>query len=246
MSPISGPTVAVIVAHPDDETLWAGGAVLLHPEWRCSIFSLCRASDPDRAPRFERAARELGAADSRIADLDDGPGQLPLSISEVAKATLGLVAGGASPEAGRAGTPARESSDSAGAPAGESSGGPPSFDLIITHSPHGEYTRHCRHEEVSRAVIALLRSGRIAARELWLFAYEDEERRRYPHAIPVAPLQVLLPEEIWRRKYEIMTVLYGFSPDSWEARTTPSAEAFWRFEDATTAALAFDVEGDES
>jgi hypothetical protein len=27
-----------------------------------------------------------------------------------------------------------------------------SFDLILTHAPQGEYTRHRRHEEVSRAV----------------------------------------------------------------------------------------------
>lgn len=245
---MSGPTVAVIVAHPDDETLWAGGAVLIHPEWCCSIFALCRARDPDRAPRFERVARALGAAGSRMADLDDGPEQLPLSISEVAEAIFGLITG--VPElragAGRAGGPAEIGAVGAGTQARESSGGPPAFDLIITHSPQGEYTRHLRHEEVSRAVIALLRSGRIATRELWLFAYEDEQRRSYPRAIPVAPLQLLLPEEIWRRKYEIMTVLYGFSPESWEARTTPSSEAFWRFEDATTAALAFDVEGDNA
>ncbi len=235
MSPTSGPTVAVIVAHPDDEILWAGGALLLHPEWRCSLFSLCRASDPDRAPRFERVARALGATASRMADLDDGPEQLPLPIAEVAKATLELMKGAAAPHVGP-GYP--------GTPAPGASGSSPAFDLLITHSPHGEYTRHRRHEEASRAVLALLRSGRITAGELWLFAYEDEQRRRYPHAISVAPLQVLLPEEIWRRKLEIMTTLYGFSPDSWEARTTPATEAFWRFEDATTAALAFDVEGD--
>ena len=237
MSRETGSTVAVIVAHPDDETLWAGGAILLHPEWRCSIFSLSRASDPDRAPRFVRAARALGAAVERMGDLDDGPEQLPLAISEVAEAVLAVVTGGATPEAG---------AGLAGTPAPRGLGGPPSFDLIITHSPHGEYTRHRRHEEVSRAVIALLRGGRLAARELWLFAYEDEERRRYPFAIAVAPLQVPLPEEIWRRKQEIMTALYGFSPESWEARTTPGTEAFWRFEEATTAALAFDVEEEEA
>ena len=29
--------VAVIVAHPDDETLWAGGLLLAHPEWTTFI-----------------------------------------------------------------------------------------------------------------------------------------------------------------------------------------------------------------
>jgi len=28
---LSAKTVAIIVAHPDDETLWAGGTILSHP-----------------------------------------------------------------------------------------------------------------------------------------------------------------------------------------------------------------------
>lgn len=47
------------------------------------------------------------------------------------------------------------------------------YDLIITHDPQGEYTRHRRHEEVSRAVIKLWYFEKIQARELWSFAYED-------------------------------------------------------------------------
>ena len=38
----------VIVAHPDDETLWAGGTILMHPETHWTILTLCRTSDPDR------------------------------------------------------------------------------------------------------------------------------------------------------------------------------------------------------
>ena len=33
---------AVIVAHPDDETLWAGGTILMHPETKWTIIALCR------------------------------------------------------------------------------------------------------------------------------------------------------------------------------------------------------------
>jgi hypothetical protein len=39
----------------------------------------------------------------------------------------------------------------------------------------------------------------------------------------------VLPELIWKQKYWIITGTYGFSPDSFEAQTTPHAEAFWRF-----------------
>ena len=46
----SSKKVALIVAHPDDETLWAGGTILSHPAWDCFIVCLCRGSDPERAP----------------------------------------------------------------------------------------------------------------------------------------------------------------------------------------------------
>ena len=43
------------------------------------------------------------------------------------------------------------------------------FDLIITHSPHGEYTRHRRHEEVAEAVVRIIESKRLRTRGLWMF-----------------------------------------------------------------------------
>ena len=42
---------------------------------------------------------------------------------------------------------------------------PKHFDLIITHNPTGEYTRHIRHEEVSKAVIKLWHSGKISTND---------------------------------------------------------------------------------
>ena len=35
----------VIVAHPDDETIWMGGTILKNKNWKWTILSLCRASD---------------------------------------------------------------------------------------------------------------------------------------------------------------------------------------------------------
>ncbi len=60
----------VIVAHPDDETIWMGGMIMKYPEVRWTIFSLCRASDPDRAPKFRRVCQRYGAK-SIITDLED-------------------------------------------------------------------------------------------------------------------------------------------------------------------------------
>jgi hypothetical protein len=34
---------AIIVAHPDDETIWSGGLILKKPEWQWTVLSLCRA-----------------------------------------------------------------------------------------------------------------------------------------------------------------------------------------------------------
>ncbi len=196
-------SVAVIVAHPDDEILWAGGTILSHPSWNWHIVALCRASDADRAPRFYRAIRALGVS-GNMADLDDGPEQNPLRAAEVQGTILRLL------------------------PLGH-------FDLIISHNPTGEYTRHLRHEETAAAVISLWYSGMLSADELWTFAYEDGARSYIPRAMKAAPIYYVLPDEIWQKKYRIITETYGFSPDGFEAQTTPRAEAFWRFTDTSDA-----------
>jgi len=82
--------VAVIVAHPDDETLWAGGLLLGHPEWTTFIVGLCRGGDPDRAPRFRLALERLGAK-GILGNLDDGPEQYPLPPGQIEDALLALL-----------------------------------------------------------------------------------------------------------------------------------------------------------
>lgn len=74
----------VVVAHPDDETLWMGGLMIRHPRWEWHVLCLSRADDWDRAPRFRRVGKELGALFS-ISDLDDSPEPAPLSagLSEI-------------------------------------------------------------------------------------------------------------------------------------------------------------------
>ncbi len=122
----------VIVAHPDDETIWMGGTILRHPDWMWTAFSLCRGDDPDRAPRFRRAAKALGARPV-ISDLDDGsPSLSPLSpdLREITD-RLALF------------STARSR-------------------FIFTHGVNGEYTRHPRHEQVHQAVREMTEAGILA------------------------------------------------------------------------------------
>jgi len=193
-------TAALVVAHPDDETLWAGGTVLMHQGWQWTVVSLCRGGDRDRAPRFLRAVQELGGT-GRIGDLDDGSDQLSLPETQVQQVLLSLLP-------------------------------PEHFDLILTHSPYSEYTWHRRHEETSKAVVSLWKKGLIIAGEVWMFAYEDSGKGGkddLPRAINTAHLIVQLPEDIWQGKYRTITEIYGFGPESYEARITQREEAFWCF-----------------
>ena len=198
-------TIAVIVAHPDDETLWAGGTLLNNPSWQCFIVSLCRANDEDRAPKFYKTLSVLQAK-GIMGDMDDGPDQKPLAEEEVAQWILNLL-------------PAQH------------------FDLIITHNPYGEYTKHLRHEEVGKAVINLWHQNKISTGEMWLFAYEDGNKAYLPQAVENAALFYPLAQQIWLKKYTIITETYGFDKDGWEAKTTPKAEAFWQFKDKESAKI---------
>src|SRR5664280_2061674 len=84
------------------------------------------------------------------------------------------------------------------------------FDLIITHNPLGEYTKHIRHEEVSKAVIRLWNAEKISTNELWTFAYEDGNKAYYPRAIEKDTIYHELSEPVLSKKYSIMTETYGF------------------------------------
>ena len=188
-------TAACIVAHPDDETLWAGGTILMNPQIRWTIVSLCRKSDKERAGKFFKVVGEY-KAEGVMGDLDDRPEQKPLDKKIMKQAIMDLL------------------------PKGE-------FDIIITHSTAGEYTRHLRHEEIGTACVELFQSGKLPTGRLLAFAYEDGNKKYLPKAMSGADFVIELPEKIWERKYEIITKVYGFAETSFEARTTPKQEAFW-------------------
>jgi len=195
--------IAVIVAHPDDETLWAGGTILSHPSLLWYIICLSRRNDENRAPRFQNALKVL-KSDGIMGDLDDGPEQKPLDEMEVENIILDLLP-------------------------------PQHFDLIITHNPVGEYTRHLRHEETGKAVIKLWHEGKISTDELWTFAYEDGNKEYYPRPVENATIYRSLTKRIWQMKYRLITETYGFEKNSFEAETTPRTESFYQFSNSDAA-----------
>jgi hypothetical protein len=64
---------------------------------------------------------------------------------------------------------------------------------------------------------------------VWFFAYEDGSGQYPPKPKEKAHKVLTLPAAIWREKYRIVTELYGFSPDSFEAKSASNKEAFWCF-----------------
>lgn len=111
-----------------------------------------------------------------------------------------------------------------------------SYDLLLTHGPHGEYTHHRRHEECCQSVEELWQAGGINIKRLWLFAYEDGGRAYLPRVCDDADRRDMLAENIWLEKRRLITDVYGYGADSWEAQSTPREEGFWCF-DSPQAAL---------
>jgi LmbE family N-acetylglucosaminyl deacetylase len=195
--------VAIIIAHPNDETLWAGGTILSNTHWNYFMACLCRGDDESRALRFYKALK-IFRAEGIMGSLNDDAEQLPLEEMDVENAIMKLL-------------PSRN------------------YDLIITHNPAGDYTKDQRHEETGLAVIKLWNAGKIFTKKLWLFAYEDGNRKYFPRAILDATIYRTLTKPLWRKKFNIINKIYGFRKNSRESKGIPGIEAFWQFTDSSFA-----------
>lgn len=147
---ISGKNIAVITAHPDDETLWCGGTVLINPDCNWFIASLSRKNDENRAPKFHEVLKIINAR-GVMGNLDDSTEQQPLPLKIVKDVIVDLL-------------PSKN------------------YDLIITHDPSGEYTRHRRHEEISRAVIELWYKKKFQQKSSGLLPMKTGIKNTFPRS----------------------------------------------------------------
>jgi len=78
---------AVIVAHPCDETLWAGGFLAMHPSFQWYIVALWAGREPVQAGRFVDAAAHYGATAilGRLPEPENGE---PMASIAVEKAIM--------------------------------------------------------------------------------------------------------------------------------------------------------------
>ena len=194
--------VLVIVAHPDDETIWLGGTLirnsLIKNNWDLTIISLCRKNDSDRAPKFKKTC-EILKAKNFISDLEDDELK-PLPSSEIICRIKEFI---------------KENKN---------------YDLIFTHGENGEYG-HIRHIETHNAVKEMLGKKIIFCKKLFFFDYKKVERKNADTGFDVyvnknADKLIKLNTFELLKKKQLIHEVYGFEKGGFEERTCRKWESF--------------------
>jgi hypothetical protein len=193
--------ILVIVAHPDDETVWMGGTLLKMKEKRnfnITLICLCRKNDKDRAPKFQKACKVLGIKNYFIFDLDDfEKGYYKnISSSDIIKRILSITKN-------------------------------KKYDFLFTHGENGEYG-HIRHKEIHQAVGEMLNKKILISRKVFFFSYLPRKNNFQGYAIynSNADKLIKLNTSQLLMKKKIIQEIYGYKKEGFEEKSSEKIEAF--------------------
>lgn len=193
--------VLVIVAHPDDETIWMGGTLLQIKDKQDSnvtLICLCRKTDKDRYPKFQKACEVLGVK-GHIFDLDDGEDSgiykkisLQDIINKISPITNNKL-----------------------------------YTTLYTHNENGEYG-HPRHIEIHYAVLEMLSRGLLLAEEIYFFSYKKMKNNYQGYAIynSNADKLIKLKKPYFKMKKKIIQEIYRYKKGGFEEKSCKEIEAF--------------------
>ena len=118
-----GQRPCIVMAHPDDETLWAGGLPIRFPtlEWSAVCCSIPRL-DPERADHFKNACGVLGIRNFNVLPFSEGEPSREFEHIDMLHRLFST---------SQIGTPC---------------------DSFVTHGPDGEYG-HVHHKQIHRYVM---------------------------------------------------------------------------------------------
>jgi len=188
---------AVIIAYPCDETLWAGGTILLNTDCDWTIMSVFSKEGTDRSEKFRKAVKRLNKRARPVISNIESPDKVDSlqvwQLQQLLDSTL----------------PSER------------------FDLVITHSLWGEYSKEKGSNKIAKAVMGMRDSRQIITKELWMFAYGEQQGADLPKPSLEADKVMHLPGSTHQEKREIITDIYGYPEDSVEAKAASKKEAFW-------------------
>jgi len=181
--------VLVIIAHPDDETIWVGGTLLKNKDkWDVTIISLCRKDDKDRAPKFKKVCKELNAK-GFISDLDDSEqGDFKkISNKDIINRVQQFLKQNIN------------------------------YDYIFTHAKNGEYG-HIRHIEVHNAVVEMLNNKQLKSKKVFFFSYIKDKKTEICYIDRNADKLIRLKNIYFSKKMQLIQKIYRFEEKSFESK----------------------------